>query len=192
VIGSAFARRLWPAFTRRDRASAHRPLFAAAAVLWAVMLPTAAYAASQPAGSGLWHPFALAVYGLGSAICHQHADRSFHLFAAQLPVCARCTGIYLGAAIAAVAYVVSGFSRTRVTVRLKADTTYVRVILAVAALPALLTLAYEWTTGDVPSNWVRAASGVVLGVGVSVAILNELRQPDAGPPKPSGSSPASL
>jgi uncharacterized membrane protein len=180
VIGSAFARRLWPVFTQRDRASAHRPLFAAAAVLWAVMLATAAYAASQPAGSGLWHPFALAVYGLGSAICHQRADRSFHLWAAQLPVCARCTGIYLGAAIVAVAYVGAELNRPRGGAG-SAPTTNARVILAAAALPTLLTLVYEWTTGNVPANWIRAATGLVLGAGVSVAVLNELRQPETGP-----------
>jgi len=42
-------------------------------------------------------PLAAAVYLIGSHICHQQADRSFHLFGAQLAVCARCTGIYIGA-----------------------------------------------------------------------------------------------
>ena len=168
-------------------------LLAAAAVLWAVMLPAAAYAASQPAGRGLWHPFALAIYGLGSAICHQRADRSFHLWAAQLPVCARCTGIYLGAAIAAVApsLVGSGFSRilfSRILglasrdravgpmLRLKAEPTNVRarLLLALAGLPTLLTLVYEWTTGNVPANWIRAATGLVLGAAVCVAVLDEV------------------
>jgi uncharacterized membrane protein len=147
------------------------------AVLWAIVLPAAAYAAGQPAGSGSWHAIALAVYGLGGAICHQRADRSFHLFGAQLPVCARCTGIYLGAAAISVWYVVSGFSRTVTlsrtsTVRLKADTTDVRVFLGLAALPALLTLVYEWTTGDVPANWIRAATGLVLGAATAAVVLD--------------------
>ena len=37
-----------------------------------------------------------AVYGVGSFICHQLPDRSFHLAGFQLPVCARCMGIYAG------------------------------------------------------------------------------------------------
>lgn len=33
---------------------------------------------------------------VGYAICHQIAERSFHAHDHQLPLCARCTGIYLG------------------------------------------------------------------------------------------------
>jgi uncharacterized membrane protein len=158
-----------------------RRILAAAAVLWALLLPAAAFAASRPRGNGGWHAFALGIYGFGSAICHQRVERSFHLFGAQLPVCARCTGIYVGAAVAALAtsfalpYVVSGFSRTR-KVRLQADTTTVRILLALAALPAALTLVYEWTTGIVSSNSIRAATGFVLGAAVSIAVFGELRR----------------
>jgi len=34
-----------------------------------------------------------------SYICHQRPDRSFFLFASQLGVCCRCTGIYLGSLV---------------------------------------------------------------------------------------------
>jgi hypothetical protein len=60
-------------------------------------------------------------------------------------------------------------------VRLKPDTTAVRWILAIALLPASLSLIYEWTTGDVPSNWTRAATGVVLGGGVAAVVLAAVR-----------------
>lgn len=32
-------------------------------------------------------------------VCHQHADRSFILFGGTVAVCARCLGVYLGAAV---------------------------------------------------------------------------------------------
>jgi uncharacterized membrane protein len=164
-------------------------VLSAAAVGWALLVPLAAYAASLPRGS-VWHPLALGIYGLGSVICHQRVERSFHLFGAQLPVCARCTGIYVGAAVAVVmAWIVgSGFSRiatgfgriARVgMLRLKAEPTNdvfeTRVLLAFAALPSGLTLISEWTTGRVPSNAIRAATGLVFGAAVWVAILRELR-----------------
>jgi uncharacterized membrane protein len=148
-------------------------VISAAAVLWALALPAAAYAATQPAGSAVWHAFGVAVYSLGSAICHQRPERSFHLFGAQLPVCARCVGIYAGAALIAVAFpVVSAFGRTA-RVRLRPDTTAVRWLLAAALLPAALSLVYEWTTGDVPSNAIRAATGVVLGGASTLVILQQ-------------------
>lgn len=139
---------------------------AGAAVLWAVALPAAAYAAALDSGPA--RLLTLAVYGLGGAICHQRDERSFHLFAEQLPVCARCTGLYAGAALAALWYV----SRPRLApVSAPGLTTAARRLLAVAALPLAASVVYEWTTGDVPSNLARAATGIVLGAAVAHVIL---------------------
>ena len=41
------------------------------------------------------------VYAVSSLVCHQLPERSFYWGAAQFAVCARCTGIYLGGALAA-------------------------------------------------------------------------------------------
>jgi hypothetical protein len=49
-----------------------------------------------------------------------------------------------------------------------------RRLLAWALLPSLLTLLYEWSTGDVPSNWVRASAGLPLGA-VAAALIGTLR-----------------
>ena len=38
------------------------------------------------------------VFAAGNVICHQLPERSFFLDGRQLPVCARCTGLYLGGA----------------------------------------------------------------------------------------------
>ena len=142
---------------------------AAAAVLWAAALPTAAYAASRPAGGG-WHVFGLAVYALGSAICHQQPERSFEAFGAQIPVCARCLGIYVGAALSGVGSAIVPMP----SMRMHANAGTVRLVLLAAALPALLSLLYEWTTGQVPSNWTRAATGAVLGGTVMLAIASQM------------------
>ena len=42
------------------------------------------------------------VYGVSSLVCHQLPERSLHWGAVQFAVCARCTGIYIGAAVATV------------------------------------------------------------------------------------------
>jgi hypothetical protein len=47
------------------------------------------------AGRPMW---AFAVWQFFSVACHQDLDRSFWLFGAPLAVCARCIGIYAGAA----------------------------------------------------------------------------------------------
>jgi hypothetical protein len=155
--------------------SLHRA-FLGATIAWAVALPLAALAASRPHNGSLVYLCTLAVYGIGSVVCHQLPARSFHLWTAQLPVCARCTGIYAGAAIAAIAVLATvdqlgrgvdvaaqGRSRRRL-----GDP---RTMVALAALPTFATLAYEWTTGLPPSNWIRAAAGSSLGAAVAIVVL---------------------
>jgi hypothetical protein len=38
-------------------------------------------------------------------------------------------------------------------------------------VPTLLTLVYEWTTGDMPSHAIRAAAGVPIGVVVAWLVV---------------------
>src|SRR5439155_11748894 len=122
-----------------------RRAFVAASIAWAVLLPIAPFAASQPAPARFWYGLAFVVYGAGSFICHQLPARSFHSWSAQWPVCARCTGIYAGAAVTAAAAAIG----------LKPDPTrtsrtafHARILLTLSALPTAVTLVYEWTTGD--------------------------------------------
>ena len=78
-----------------------RRAFVGAATAWPMALLLAPVAAARPQPSSLGYAFALVIYAAGSLICHQRPERSFHLLGAQLPVCARCMGIYAGAAVAA-------------------------------------------------------------------------------------------
>jgi hypothetical protein len=45
----------------------------------------------------------------------------------------------------------------------------------VAALPGALTLVYEWTTGQTPSNLIRAASGIPIGAVVAWLVVGATR-----------------
>jgi uncharacterized membrane protein len=101
------------------------------------------------------------VYIAGSLVCHQRPERSFHLAGAQLPVCARCAGVYAGAALGA-----------RGSLRRPAlPVARPRSAMLAAALPVAATLAVEWAGLADPGNWMRALSGVVAGAGVAVVVL---------------------
>jgi uncharacterized membrane protein len=97
-----------------------------------------------------WLPVPLAgvVYLFGGRICHQIAERSFFLDDVQLPVCARCLGIYVGAALG---LVLSGRMNH-------------------GATAMLLALAINMLTVWSDSNPVRAAAGLVLGIALALAI----------------------
>lgn len=160
-----------------------RAILSAAAVLWAASLPLAVYAADRAdAARPTANLFALAVYQLGSIVCHQRAERSFHLASFPLPVCARCTGVYAGAAVASVATTLwlhasarrtaaAGHQASRATRAAAFSARDARIVLLAAALPAFATLLYEWTTGDPPSNELRALTGLSLGAGVAWIVL---------------------
>jgi hypothetical protein len=51
---------------------------------------------------------------------------------------------------------------------------YARLLLAAAALPTAISLVYEWTTGAVPSNAVRAIAGAPLGAGAMLIVIGGL------------------
>jgi uncharacterized membrane protein len=142
-----------------------RRAFLISSVTWAACLPLAAFAASRPDAPSAVYACAVAAYSIGHLICHQLSARSFHLWGASLPVCARCTGIYLGAAAAAVA-----LSLTPGSVSARRATENARLVLVLAVVPTAATLAFEWTTGVTPANWIRALAGLPLGVAVAWAV----------------------
>lgn len=71
-----------------------------AILLWGVAILATPWLATAPARGT--RSLAAVAYLVGAAVCHQRPDRSFHLRGVPLPVCARCTGLYLGAAVGAI------------------------------------------------------------------------------------------
>src|SRR5688500_6050025 len=91
----------------------------------------------------LWIPLGGLLYAAGSLICHQLSDRSFHLQGSQLPVCARCFGLYAGGALGSIAGA-AAFVR-RALCRLRIPAMHLNWIATVAAaMPTLVTFSIEW------------------------------------------------
>jgi len=148
-----------------------RRAFTGAVIAWAALIVLAPMLTHN---SG--RVLALGVYLAGSLVCHQRPERSFHLFGVQMPVCARCAGIYIGAAAAAlVTVILVGGPALVPPKRRSGEGGRPRwIVAAAAAVPAVLTLVYEWASGDMPSNGIRAASGVPMGAVVSWMILSKV------------------
>ncbi len=51
---------------------------------------------------------------IGYAVCHRISERSFHIGSYQLPLCARCSGMYLGAVVGLVFQSIAGWKRGRI------------------------------------------------------------------------------
>lgn len=122
----------------------------AAAVLWGVVI--------LMAPAALTHPHTLRpatfVYAAASRICHQRTERSFALSGFQMPVCARCSGLYLSGAIGAL---LAWGSRVR------RPLVHTRAILAVAAVPTAVTFGLEFLGVTAFSNGARVLAALPLG-----------------------------
>ena len=144
------------AIEKRALASAS---LAVVATTWALLLVVAPWVA------GLTRELGGVLYAIGGLVCHQRPERSFHLGTAQLPVCARCLGVYAGVAVGLAAWTMARGWRRVPWSRVAA----IRA-LAVSALPTGLTVASAWMGVGDPSNAWRAALAVPLGV-VGGAVL---------------------
>lgn len=107
------------------------------------------------------------------AVCHRIGERSFHFGGRQLPLCARCSGTYLGASVGLAVLLARGRGRAS---RLP-ETRF----LAVLGLFVLLWAAdglnsyLSWFPGlphlYEPSNLLRLATGALQGTALAVFLL---------------------
>ena len=128
-----------------------------AAVLWAMLLmawPLWAIADPDAALGRGRRGLAAAVRLVGAQVCHQRPDRSFHLHGRALPVCGRCTGLYLSGALG---LLVVGQRRRRAA-------GHPRTWLAIAALPTMVTWTLEVVGFWNPGTPLRALAAVPLGL----------------------------
>jgi uncharacterized membrane protein len=105
-----------------------------------------------------------------SRICHQRPERSFHTAGVQWPVCGRCSGLYAGAPLGALAVLMLARRRRGKRVHL--------IALAVAGVPTAATMVLEWLGAPMTSE-LRAIAAVPLGAAIVVAMVSAIdRAPD--------------
>lgn len=119
--------------------------------------------------SGWWEKIRL----LGYAVCHQIEARSFFYHELQSPLCARCTGMYLGGLLTIVYQSFQGrkgrFPPAWVSVILGVLFIWFGVDGLNSFLHFLPGFAYGWQ----PSNLLRLITGTGVGLGIG-AILSPL------------------
>ncbi len=121
---------------------------------------------------------------VGYAVCHRIDLRSFHLGDRTLPLCSRCTGMYLGALFTLMAFL---FFR-------KTSASYPRRSIQIAlflfagiwvldGLNSFLSLIPGAPSLYMPQNWLRLVTGTLIGVSLTtliypVLIATAWKEPD--------------
>lgn len=135
-----------------------------ASLAWALMLVLVPFLLAHESGGRVVRTASAGAYVTGSVICHQRPDRSFRLWGVQMPVCARCAGLYLGAAVGAL---VAGFPSRAGRGTARTASRAVRMMMLASAVPTGATWLIE-AVGWLPfANGVRAAAAVPLGAAVT-------------------------
>jgi uncharacterized membrane protein len=115
---------------------------------------------------------------VGYAICHRMSVRSFFVGEIQMPLCARCTGIYLGLVLGVALMFGMGRWRhgtlppTPVMVGLVLFIT----VMGVDGVNSYLTLLPGLPHAYEPQNWLRLLTGILSGVAVSGLIYPVFNQ----------------
>lgn len=132
---------------------------------------------------------------VGYAVCHRIGARSFHIGERQMPLCARCSGTFTGAAVGLTLQAILGKRRAGFPAR---KVIVVLVIFAFAfALDgsnSYLTLVKSAAPGRLdaipilyaPQHWLRLLTGSGMGLGMAAALFSVFnqtlwKQPDPRP-----------
>jgi uncharacterized membrane protein len=115
---------------------------------------------------------------IGYAVCHRIDLRSFHLGERQLPLCARCTGTFLGTIVGTILLVAFGRGRSA-----EWPSRRILVVLALTVVPwgldgvnSYLSLINRLPHLYQPQNWLRLTTGTVLGLAVAAIFLPAINQ----------------
>jgi uncharacterized membrane protein len=112
------------------------------------------------------------------AVCHRIDARSFHLGARAMPLCARCSGMHLGALVTGIFFVVRGRRRAgQYPTRAIAVTLGVfAFIFAVDGINSYLTLFPAVPHLYEPNNLLRISTGMLLGIGLATVMFATFNQ----------------
>lgn len=108
------------------------------------------------------------IFAVGSVICHQRPERSFFLDGHQLPVCARCTGLYLSGAAGLFGWI--GLKIVRGWRPVTWDPRIAVRLIVLAAMPTALSLASGAIGVWDGSNMTRALLALPLGASAGAIV----------------------
>jgi uncharacterized membrane protein len=114
---------------------------------------------------------------LGYAVCHRISERSFHIIERPMPLCARCSGMYLGALVALIFQGIVSWRRAS-SPPWKLIPLFAVLFLAFAldgVNSFFYLLGYE-LLGYEPDNLYRLITGTGMGIVIAVAIFPAFNQ----------------
>jgi uncharacterized membrane protein len=157
---------LEPKFTEVERVPSGRPRLSVVAVAFAVFIIILAI--ELPPSTFLGKADVV-----GYAICHRIPERSFFLNGRQLPLCARCTGTFLGAVLGLLAMLLYGRRRASLlpSVPILALLVVFTGMWGFDGLNSYLTFFPGAPHLYEPRNWLRLTTGLLNGLSLIIFVF---------------------
>ena len=113
---------------------------------------------------------------IGYAVCHRIDARSFHLGDRQFPLCARCSGMYLGTLLGLVYQVVQGRRGSLPSPKANIFLGLLVVAFGIDGTNSFLHFFPNAPGLYTPENWLRLITGTGMGIALSAILVPSFHQ----------------
>lgn len=107
---------------------------------------------------------------VGYAVCHRIDERSFHLGERQLPLCARCSGMQLGALLGLAFQSVWGRRGKFPPLKILIPLGFLALLFVIDGVNSYLNFVPMISSVYTSQNWLRLVTGTGLGLGIAAVI----------------------
>lgn len=115
---------------------------------------------------------------MGAALCHRLTERSFTIYGRQFPLCARCTGMYLGVFLVFTTLLLAGRARWGELPRLPIMLTLFGFI-GIMGIDGINSYSHFFPNAPhlyEPRNWLRLVTGIGAGLAMGLLLFPVLAQ----------------
>lgn len=113
---------------------------------------------------------------IGYAVCHQIDARSFHLAGRRLPLCARCSGMYLGAFVGLAFQAMQGKRGGMPPLKVIAPFILGALAFGIDGVNSYLHFFPQAPWLYTPENWLRLITGTAMGLSVAAVVAPAFHQ----------------
>jgi uncharacterized membrane protein len=114
---------------------------------------------------------------VGYAVCHRIEARSFHVHGRQMPLCARCTGMYLGAMLGLVYLSITTPRRTGLPpLKVMILLGFFVAAFGIDGVNSYLHFFPGFKGLYEPQNWLRLVTGTGIGIAISALLYPAFNQ----------------
>lgn len=113
---------------------------------------------------------------IGYAVCHQISERTFHMGDRPLPLCARCSGMYIGALTGILFQIRDGRRGGMPSKKIFVVLGLLTVMFAIDGVNSYIHLIPGFPGLYEPNNLLRLLTGTGVGIGMSLVLLPVIHQ----------------